>query len=196
MKLSGTYFYSHLQEVIGYLNFPPGYVDPYGRYSGYYNTTAGISRGVELSGTFHPARRTTMTASYTYVNARDRRSQYYTGTAVSPVQTPRIPPQTVSVIALHQIGTHVDVSMDLIATSSYLYPLYGAIPGTYFDYPYAFRFPGARQLGIAGGYETALREKTMLRLYARLSNTLNQDFYEDGFRTPGRWITGGIQLRF
>ena len=38
LKVSGTYFYSHLQQVIGYLDFPPGYVDPYGRTGGYYNT--------------------------------------------------------------------------------------------------------------------------------------------------------------
>jgi outer membrane receptor protein involved in Fe transport len=196
LKLSATYFFSHLQQVIGYLDFPPGYVDQYGRFSGYYNTTAGISRGVELSGNFHPARRTTVTASYTFVNAKDRVSQYYTGTAVDPIQTPRIPPHTATVVAMQQIGNHVDFSMDLDATSSYLYPLYGAIPGTYFDYPYAFRFPGARQLGVAGGYESGIGEKATFRLYARLSNALNQDFYEDGFRTPKRWLTGGIAFRF
>ncbi|MBV8828469.1 MAG: TonB-dependent receptor, partial [Acidobacteriaceae bacterium] len=98
VKISGTYFYSRLQSIIGFLDFPPGYVDPYGRTGGYYNTAGGISRGVELSGEVHPARSTSVFASYTYTNAKDEVSQYYTGTAVSPLQTPRILPQTVTIV--------------------------------------------------------------------------------------------------
>lgn len=43
LKLSGTYFYSHLQQVIGYLNFPPAYVDPFGRTGGYYDTKGSMA---------------------------------------------------------------------------------------------------------------------------------------------------------
>ncbi len=128
LKVSGTYFYSHLQQVIGFLDFPPGYVDPYGRTGGYYNTGGGIARGVELSGDWHPSRNTSVFASYTYTNARDRTSQYYTGTGVDPLQSPRILPNLVTIVATQQFGIHIDVAMDFEAGSDYLYPLYGLSP--------------------------------------------------------------------
>ncbi len=196
LKISGTYFYSHLQEVIDYLDFPPNYVDPYGRTSGYYNTSGGISRGLELSGEFHPARSSTIFASYTYTNARDRASVYYTGTSIDPLQTPRILPNTVTIVASQQFGKHIDMAMDFDGGSSYLYPLYGLNPVSGFAYPYAYRFPGPRQLGLSAGYSLPLSERAAARFYVRLSNALGQDFYEDGFRTPQRWALGGIHFTF
>jgi vitamin B12 transporter len=192
LKVSGTYFYSHLQQVIGYLDFPPGYVDPYGRTGGYYDTGGGIARGVELSGDFHPSRSTTVFASYTYTNARDRTAQYYTGTGVDPLQSPRILPNTVTIIATQQFGSHFDAAMDFDAGSDYLYPLYGLSPLS----SNAFRFAGPRQLGVSAGYSAGLGERASARFYVRVSNTLDQDFYEDGFRTPGRWAVAGIHVSF
>jgi vitamin B12 transporter len=192
LKVSGTYFYSHLQQVIGYLDFPPGYVDPYGRTGGYYDTAGGIARGVELSGDFHPTRNTTVFASYTYINARDRISQYYTGTGVDPLQSPRILPNTVTIVATQQFGSHFDAATDFEAGSDYLYPLYG-LSSLSSD---AYRFAGPRQLGFSAGYSTRLNEKAIARLYVRVSNALDQDFYEDGFRTPRRWGVAGIHFSF
>jgi outer membrane cobalamin receptor len=192
LKVSGTYFYSHLQQVIGFLDFPPGYVDPYGRTGGYYDTGGGIARGVELSGDFHPSRNTSVFASYTYTNARDRSSQYYTGTGVDPLQSPRILPNAVTVIATQQFGRHVDAGMDFEGGSDYLYPLYGPSPLS----STAFRFSGPRQLGISAGYSIGFHEGAAARFYVRVSNTLNQNFYEDGFRTPGRWAVGGVRFSF
>ncbi len=196
LKISSTYFYSHLQEIIDYLDFPPGYVDPYGRTSGYYNTSGGISRGVELSADFHPARNTTLFASYTYTNAKDRASVYYTGTSINPLQTARILPNTVTIVATQQLGKHIDMAMDFDGGSSYLYPLYGLDPVSGFAYPYAYRFPGPRQLGLSAGYSLPLNERMTARFYVRVSNALGQDFYEDGFRTPSRWAVGGIHFSF
>ncbi len=186
LKISSTYFYSHLQQIIGFLNFPPGYVDPYGRTAGYYNTGGGISRGVEVSGDFRPARNTTIFASYTYTNAKDLFSQYYTGTNIDPLQSPRILPHMVTIVATQQFGRRFDVGMDLTAGSNYLYPLYG----------YAYQFAGPRQLGLSAGYSVRMTDRTSARFYARVSNALDQNFYEDGFRTPPRWAVGGIHLTF
>ena len=192
LKLSGTYFYSHLQNTIGFLSFPPDYVDPYGRSSGYYNVKGGLSRGVELSGEFRPTHRSTVIASYTYTNARNLASEFYTGTAVDPLQVPRILPQSVKIIATEQVGRRVDLSMDFDGGSSYLFPLYGNA----FTATTAFRFDGPRELGVAGGYVFQVGERLHVRVYGRLSNALNQDYYEDGFRTPPRWAVGGIRFSF
>lgn len=186
VKISGSYFYSHLQQVIGFLDFPPGYVDPYGRTAGYYNTAGGIARGVELSGEFRPAAGTSVFASYTYTNAQDRTSQYFTGTVSAPLQSPRILSNYATLIAMQQLGAHVDLALDFDAGSDYLYPLYG----------YAYRFPGPRQLGLSAGYSLHLTERIATRVYARVSNALGQSYFEDGFRTPPRWAVGGIRFSF
>jgi vitamin B12 transporter len=186
VKMSASYFYTHLQQIIGFLSFPPGYIDPYGRSAGYYDTGGGISRGVELSGEFHPNRRTSVFGSYTFVNARDRMSQYYTGTSVSPLQTPIVLPQGVSLVASQQLGRHIDVGLDFQGGSDYLYPLYG----------YAYRFPGPRQLGLWAGFTTRIKDRFETRFYVRVSNALNQRYFEEGFETPSRWAVAGVHVTF
>ena len=193
LKVSGTYFYAHLQQVIGFLDgFAPGYVDPYGRFGGYNDTSGGISRGVELNGDFRPLRQTTIRASYTYTNAADRRSQYFTGTATDPIQTPRILPNSVTVEAAQTIGRHLDFGLDFEGGSKYLYPLFS--PVTFASQ--AYRFEGPRLLGLSAGFTMPLGEQHSLRLYTRVSNALGQSYYEDGFRTPSRWAVAGIHLSF
>jgi vitamin B12 transporter len=192
LKVSGTYYYSHLQQVIGFLDFPPGYVDPYGRTGGYYNAGGGIARGVEVSSDLHPCRNTSVFASYTYTNARDRTSQYYTGTGFDPLQSPRILPNLLTIVASQQFGSHLDAAMDFELGSDYLYPLYGLSPLS----SNAFRFAGPKQLGLSAGYSLGLRERASARFYVRVSNALDQSFYEDGFQTPGRWAVGGIHFSF
>ncbi|MBV9500716.1 MAG: TonB-dependent receptor, partial [Acidobacteriaceae bacterium] len=186
LKINASYFYTRLQQIIGFLNFPPGYVDPYGRSAGYYNTGGGISRGVELSGEFHPTRRTSIFASYTFTNAIDRVPQYYTGTTSSPLQTPIVLPHAVSFIATQQFGKHVDIGLDFNAGSDYLYPLYG----------YAYQFHGPRQLGVSAGYTLRFADRFETRFYTRVSNALNQTYFEEGFLTPPRWTVGGIHFTF
>lgn len=189
LKLTGTYFYSHLQQVIGFLSFPPGYVDPFGRSEGYYNTGGGVARGVELSGDFRPTRKTTVFASYTYTNAKDRTSEYFTGTAFDPLRVPRIIPNNVTIIATQQLPKHVDLGMDFWGGSDYLFPLFG------FE-GYAYRFAGPRQLGLDAGYTLSFDERRSARFYVRVSNALDQNYYEEGFRTSPRWAVGGIRFGF
>ncbi len=185
-KISGTYFYARLQQVIGYLSFPPDYVDPYGRSAGYYNTGGGISRGVEVSGELRPTTKTTVNASYTYTNAQDRTSQYYTGIPFAPLQSVRIEPNSLKIVAFQQLGRHVDLAMDFEAGSDFFFPLNG----------YAYQFGGPRQLGLSAGYTVRLSERISARLYVRVANALNQTYFENGFQTPRRWAVAGIHFTF
>jgi outer membrane receptor protein involved in Fe transport len=195
LKVSGSYFYSRLQRVIGYLNFPPGYSDAYGRTGGYYPAPGGMARGVELSADVHPTRKTSIMASYVYTNARDRVSQFYTGTSVDPLQTPRISPQMFTVVATQQVTKRIDAALDFAGGSSYLYPLYGFDAA--FNYqPFAYRFNGPRLLGLSAGYSLSMGERMTARFYTRISNTLGEKYYEDGFATPGRWAVAGIRFQF
>jgi outer membrane receptor protein involved in Fe transport len=195
VKVSASYFYSRLQQVIGYASFPPNYTDVYGRTAGYYPLPGGIARGVELSADVHPTRKTSVKASYVYTNARDRESQYYTGTAIDPIETPRISPQVFTAVASQQLTERIDLAMDFSGGSSYLYPIYGYDAS--FNYqPFAYRFAGPKLLGLSAGYTLPIGERITARFYARVSNALNQNYYAEGFVTPGRWAVGGLRLSF
>jgi iron complex outermembrane receptor protein len=195
VKVSGSYFYSHLQQEIGYVNLPPGYVDVYGRSAGYAALPGGMARGAEVSVDVRPARKTSVKASYTYTNARDRQSQFFTGTAVDPVETPRISRQMFTVVAAQQVTKRIDAALDFEGGSSYLFPLYGYDAS--FNYqPFAYRFAGPRLLGLSAGYSLPLGERMTVRCYTRVSNALGQNYFAEGFATPGRWAVAGIKLGF
>ena len=184
VRVSASYFYTHLQQVIAFdfsgLISPS--TDPFGRSEGYYNTGGGIARGVELSVEAKPRRSMRLQSSYTYTNARDRFSQFGDGT----VQTPRIYPHSFNLVLLQQFGAHLDGTLEFVATSNYLYPFNSL----------SYVFPGQRQLNFSFGYTHALTERIKLRLYTRVANVTDQTFYEDGFRTPGRWAVAGTTFSF
>ncbi|MBV8550898.1 MAG: TonB-dependent receptor [Acidobacteriaceae bacterium] len=192
LKISGTYFYTRLQQIIFFEDLPIQYIDPYGRTSGYVNVGGGMSRGVEVSGEFRPTGRTSIFASYTYVNSKDATSQYYTGTSIDPLQIPGILPNTVSIIATQQLGRKIDLALDFLGGSDYLWPLYGVSD---FE-PHPYQFAGPKQLGLSAGYTLSMSDRISTRFYVRVSNALDQEYYEQGFRTPGRWAVGGVHFSF
>ncbi|HXJ40174.1 MAG TPA: TonB-dependent receptor, partial [Bryobacteraceae bacterium] len=184
LRLSGTYFYTRLQQVIvfdssGLIN--PA-TDAFGRSSGYRNNGGALARGVELSAEVRPRSSTRIRTSYTYTNARSRYSEFVDGT----LQVPRTTPNSFSAVVLQQFGRHVDASFDFLAASDYLYQLTRR----------TFVFPGPRQAGISGGYTRQVTERLSMRLYGKIRNLSNQTYYEDGYRTPGRWTTGGVTFSF
>ncbi len=184
LRLSASYFYTRLQQVVAFdfsgLIDPA--TDPFGRSIGYRNTGGGIARGVELSLEAKPLRWTTVRSSYTYTNAKDKYSQFGDGT----LQMARITPQSFSLVILQQFGKRVDAALDAVVQSNYLFPFSGR----------TFVFSGPRQLGLAAGYTQPLTERLNVRFYARINNVNGQSLYEDGFRTPGRWATGGLVFSF
>jgi len=184
LRLSATYFYTRLQQVIAFdsSGLIVAATDPFGRSSGYRNTSGGMARGVEISGETRPLRSTQLRASYTYTNARDRFSQFVDGT----LQTPRITPHSFSLVALQQFGRHVDASFEFLTASDFLYQLSRR----------TFIFPGPRTAVLAAGYTRKMTERIGMRLYVRANNLLDQIYYEDGYRTPRRWAIGGVAWSF
>lgn len=190
-RLTATWFYTRLQETIAY---DPGNLitpatDPYGRYGGYYNTPGGIARGVEISGEAKLPRRILIRAGWTYTNSIDRISEYSNGL----LQTPRIFPETFTFTVMKPFGKHWDTAFDFLAGSDFLFQLYNALP------PYdalAYSFKGPRKANLSIGYTQPLGERLKLRIYTRLENLLNQDYFEDGFLTPGFVARGGVQVTF
>ncbi len=184
VRVSGTYFYTRLQQVIAFDS--SGLIQPstdlFRRSSGYRNSGGALARGVELSTEVRPLRSTRVTASYTYTNSRDRFSQFADGT----LQTPRISPHSGSLVILQQFGKHVDASLSFQAASDFLYQISRR----------TFVLPGARQAALTAGYTRALNERVHMRLYGRINNLGDQVYYEDGYRTPRRWAVAGTTFSF
>ncbi|MDZ4797345.1 MAG: TonB-dependent receptor plug domain-containing protein [Bryobacteraceae bacterium] len=184
VRVSSTYFYTRIQESITF-DFSGGIspaTDPYGRFGGYRNSRGGIARGVELSVEAAPTRSLTVQGSYTFTKARDRASQYGT----SELRSPRISEHMFTATASQRIGRRIDVTFDMFAASSYLFPLY----------PVAFRFSGPVRGDLVAGWTKPLSDRQSIRFFTRVENVFNRSFFEEGFRTPKAWAVGGLKWLF
>ena len=191
IKISASYFYTRLQETIAY---DPGILinpanDPYGRFGGYYNTPGGIARGVEVSAEAKLPLGILARAGWTYTNSIDRISEYSDG----QLQTPGIWPESFTFMVMKSFGRHWDTSVDFLGGSHYLSPQFNSLP------PYnvlAYSFDGPHKLNLSVGYSQPLTERMKLRIYVRLQNLTNQEYFEAGFPTAGFVAKGGVQLSF
>ena len=184
VRLSATYFYTRLQEVVGFGDTPN---DPFGRFGGYINTGGGLSRGAELSGEFAPARWLDLFASYTHVNSDQRRP------AVAGVlRAFATPEHQFSLVANARLGSRVALNFDLIASTNYLAPLFDARTFT----NRAYRFDGIRKGDLTASYTFPLSDSRRFRLFGKVENLFDRDYYENGFRTPGINGRVGAALNF
>jgi vitamin B12 transporter len=183
-RVGATYFYTRLQEVIGYADLTN---DPYGRWGGYVNTGGGLARGVEVEVQARPWRKTMISGSYTYTNADERYSSLVGGM----LQAIRVFPNMFAAVVTQEITQRIQVSVSSLIASDY-------ISGSFFtgsgNRPY--QFPGPRRLDVTGSYTLPLGEQRSLRFFARVENVLNQRYFEDGFRTPQAWAVGGMKFYF
>lgn len=187
VKISATYFYTRLQQTIGFDEsgaIVNPIADPFGRlFGGYYNTPGGIARGVEVSTEAKLPRGIFVRAAYTYTSSIDKVSRYSDG----DLRTPVIIPQIFSFEITKQFGKRWDTSFDALITSRYLYPFFGLPPNV---------FTGPRQANVSLGYTVPISDVQHIRIYTRIENLNNQTLYEEGFLTPGIVARGGIQFWF
>lgn len=188
VRLSATYFYTRLQQVVGFdsSGVINATTDPFGRpFGGYRNTGGGLARGVELSAEATLSRRTRLQSSYTYTNAMERNPTLIGGS----VKSIRISPHMATALLTHRIYRGLEATMDLFAASDYIYPFFvsGSRP---------FNFAGPVKMDLAVRYILPAGERARLEFYTRIENVLNRVYYEDGFRTPKAWAVGGVKIGF
>ncbi len=181
VRLTATYFYTHLRDVIGYGSVPDD------RYFGYLNTKGGLARGAEFSGTFKPTRSTDIFSSYTFTNS-DQRAPQVGGTGV--IDTLGIPKHQFTLVATQRIKRFW-VNADLLATSDYLAPIFSN--ATYNTYLY--RFGGNRRVDLTAGYTFPI-DRFSLRAFGTIENLFDQDYFENGFRTVPRNARAGVSFGF
>ena len=190
VRLSATYFYTQLRQVIifdfsGLIDFT---TDPFGRFGGYLNTNGGIARGAEVELQATPTRTLNLRAAYTFTKAQQRTPQV-PGTIRSLV----IPDHQFSLVATQRFGRRLLVNFDFSASSNYL--------GAVFD-PASFRSRGYRFKGFAradlgASYSLPLGDdKRELRFFGYVDNLFNREYFESGFRTPGRTGRAGAGFVF
>lgn len=189
LRASATYFYTQLQKVIifdfsGLIN--PA-TDPFGRFGGYVNTNGGIARGAELSMTASPTRMLNLSAAYTYTKSRQRTPQI-PGVLRSFV----VPDHQFSLVVTQRISRRVLINFDLAASSDYLAPIFDS--NTFRSR--AYRFRGLARADLGGSYTIPFKESRSLRLFGYVDNLFNREYFENGFRTPGRTGRAGASLSF
>jgi iron complex outermembrane receptor protein len=189
VRLSATYFYTHLRKIIifdftGLIDFT---TDPFGRFGGYLNSNGGIARGAEVELRATPTRTLNLTAAYTFTKAQQRMPQV-PGTIRSLV----IPDHQFSLVATQRIGRRLLVNFDFSASSNYL--------GGVFDpltFGRAFRFKGLAKADLGASYSLPLGDdKRQIRFFGYVENLFDREYFESGFRTPGRTGRAGASFIF
>lgn len=189
IKLAAVYFYTKLIDTIGYGNDAPPIGSTGRPFGGYANQKGGIARGGEFSATVKPTGSTDIFASYTFTNSDQRRPQV-SGSGV--IESLGIPKHQFTLVATQRIKRFW-VNADVLAASDYLAPIFSN--STYNSYVY--RFDGNRRIDLTGGYTFPLsKEKFSLRVFGTVENVLDQDYFENGFRTPGRNGRVGVSFGF
>lgn len=182
LTLSGTMFYTNLQQRIDFVNsLPSG--DPFGRpFGGYANVGGGIARGVEISGHLSPTARTNLGLSYTYVNSDSRAATI----GANYFKTVGEVPHTVTVTATQWFGSRANVAFDMSALSKYTLSMSGR----------QFVFDGPVKADIAFHYDYPLSDRHTAEFYVKVENMFNQQAYENGFIGPKAWAIAGIKFRY
>jgi len=189
LRASATYFYTRLQEVIifdfsGIIN--PA-TDPFGRFGGYRNTSGGIARGVELSVDVIPTRALNVAASYSYTKSLQRTPQ-----VAGVLQSLIIPDHQFSLVATQRFGRRIMLNFDLATSSSYLAPVLD--PSNFATR--AYRFSGLAKADLGASYTLPIGESSSLRFFGYVDNLFGREYFESGFRTPGRVGRAGASFSF
>jgi vitamin B12 transporter len=183
-RVSATYFYTRLQNIIDFGSTPPN--DPFGRpFGGYLNIGGGLARGVELSAELTPAPSTSFFASYTYTNADQRAPN-----AAGYLTIPGVSDHLFTLVATQRFGRRIDVTFDLSSVSDYS----PSFPSPSFDTLYIF--DGYVKADLVAAYTLPIGDRLSLRFYGKVENVFDRAYTESGFRAPGAYFIAGSAFRF
>ena len=185
LRLSGTVFYTNLQEAIifDFANFPAD--DIFGRFGGYRISSGGIARGAEFSAQITPSRKTDLRTSYTYTNSDSRTPRI--GTDFFKI--PGLSDHTFTFTATQWVAKRFNVTFDLFAVSDYSQSPFGAQGRR-------LVFDGPVKADVVFRYDVPVAEGRTLEIYGKVENVFDNNYYEDGFGSPGAWAIGGIRFKF
>jgi iron complex outermembrane receptor protein len=182
VTLGGTLFSTKLSQVIVFDStggIDPQ-TDPFGRTGGYRNTGGSSARGVELTLGTHPWRSLDVTGGYAFTDA--------TETGVNATGSRRvfgISKHLFTLAATERVGP-VTLALSFLDYSDYAVSLSGR----------AFIFGGPRRADLVVHYLSPRVRGTRVDLYVRGDNLIDAQWFENGFRVPGRTANAGVTFRF
>ncbi|MFN0280301.1 MAG: TonB-dependent receptor domain-containing protein [Pyrinomonadaceae bacterium] len=191
VRLSGTYFWTRLNDIINYADVVPDIgLDPR-PFGGYENQRGGNSRGGEFSMKARASDSTDIFASYTFTDSVQRIPQaQFSGI----LKTLGVPDHQFTFVATQRFK-RAWVNFDFLATSTYLAPIFDT--NNFNFQTYVYRFKGNRKGDLTAGYTFGFKqEKMTLRLYGTVENVFDQEYYENGFRTAGATGRAGLSFGF
>lgn len=190
VRLSATYFWTRLRDIIGFGNVVPNIGATTRPFGGYENQRGGKARGGEFSVNAKATDTTDIFASYTFTNSRQLTPQL-SGSGV--LKTLGVPDHQFTLVATQRYKRFW-VNFDLLATSDYLAPLFES------NFPFrsfVYRFKGNRKGDLTAGYTFGFKKAIQtLRLYGTIENVFDQEYYENGFRTSGVTARAGLTFGF
>ncbi|MFN0140220.1 MAG: TonB-dependent receptor plug domain-containing protein [Pyrinomonadaceae bacterium] len=189
VRLSATYFYTRLSDIIGFGGVVPNIGTTTRPFGGYANQKGGIARGGEFSARVKPKDCFDVFASYTFTNS-DQRTPQVAGSRSS--KTLGVPDHQFTFVVTQRYK-RAWVNFDFLATSNYLAPIFSNSTFQTFIY----RFGGNRRGDVTAGYNFGFRrDKLSLRLFGTIENVFDHDYYENGFRTSGATARFGTTFSF
>src|SRR2546421_5963490 len=98
-----------------------------------------------------------------------------------------------SLVATQRVGRRVLINFDFAASSDYIAPIFN--PVTFASRGYRFR--GMAKADLGGSYTLPLGgEARSLRFFGYVDNLFDREYFESGFRTPGRTGRAGASFIF
>ena len=158
--------------------------DQFGRVSGYrVGAGGGISRGAELSTQIAPTSTTSVTMSYSYINADTR----FAG-APNYFGALRTAKHIFSMTATQWITKRLNVTGDFYAIDSPIENPFGANR--------LMAFPGPRKLDFVVNYKLPINDKYSADIYTKIENITNYRYTDNGFLAPQSWAIVGLKFNF
>jgi iron complex outermembrane receptor protein len=187
-RMEATYFRTRLSEIIVF-DFSGAIdpsTDPFGRFGGYLSTDGGVTQGLELALSLAPRQGLDLKTSYTFTDAEPPR-----GVSPDQEQAFAIPRHQFTLVAAKSFGSSFSLAFDLLASSSYLAPVFDL--STFQSRVY--RFDGYVKADLVASYRLPVGG-TGLRFFGKIENLLDETIHASGFRTPGRYALAGVAYEF
>jgi iron complex outermembrane receptor protein len=187
-RMEATYFRTRLSEIIVF-DFSGAIdpsTDPFGRFGGYLSTDGGVTQGLELALSLAPRQGFDLKTSYTFTDAEPPR-----GVSPDQEQAFAIPRHQFTLVAAKSFGSSFSLAFDLLASSSYLAPVFDL--STFQSRVY--RFDGYVKADLVASYRLPVGG-TGLRFFGKIENLLDETIHASGFRTPGRYALAGVAYEF
>lgn len=163
-RLDVTYFSNDFDQIIAFES------------DGYKNVSGGKSSGVEVETQMDLSESLSIGSSYTYTKTEDANGNEFMG----------VPKHTVGANITYRILEQLTANLSVTFRSSQKTPIYD--PLTYSSVTY--QEDGYTKADLVMTYDFSQKVK----LWTRIENLLDTNYTENGFKTPGMGVYGGVKL--